>query len=709
MRTAGEQYKISSRPASHPGLLSHVDFDNRSVTVAAQNQYFGAVPPKRQPRPKLKGICLGIVLSVIAFSSVSPAHAQTTPSVFEVTNYTIDATIYPSTHMLTARARIQLVPETQSTSLSFRLDSSLHVKNVTGASGESIQFAQQGLNLTLSPTTPLPAGQSAVLTVDYSGILTSSDGSPVEGLMLSYIGTGGSYLLYPGCWFPVNGPGLDRFSATLHVTVPEGQTVIASGESSAPENTADGEVYSFHYDRESFPGTVLVGPYVAIPASVPGMSLTTYMYKNDANYASSYGSAADKILAYYAGKFGVLPSKHIALVEMPDGTLGGYSGPGVVAIAKRGFTQPVDYALLAHEISHQWWPCLVSPATPNDAFLDDGLSTYSSALFIQDQEGESAFEDRMHTIAIDALIHEGESPIAQAGQLQPFSPEYQSIVYDKGAMVLHMLRWVIGDNSFFNALRTMAHQYAWHSVSTAQFQKLAEQASKQSLTYFFAQWVDSTGVPQFHRQWAIYRTRDGYQVVGKVQQNLDIFRMPVDVRVYIRGGLPVNERLMMIGTAADFTINTSKLPMQVVIDPASDILKYTRQTRVQVEMASADQLAQAQEYFAAIDQYRKVLQQNQNNSLAHYRIGDILFTLHNYNASLEEFQDALNGDLQPKWVEVWSYLKIGEVFDATGQRDRALNEYERALHTNDNTQGALDLANHYIQKPFTQQSNQVGA
>lgn len=612
--------------------------------------------------------------------------------------------------MLTAKARIQLTPETQSSSLNFRLNSALKVKSVTGPSGQPIQFTQQGVTLTLSPVNPLPAGQPAEVTVDYSGTLNSSDGSPVEGLMLSYVGTGGSYLLYPGCWFPVNGPGLDRFSATLHITVPQGQTVIASGESSGPTSTADGDVYSFHYDRQSFPGTVLVGPYVATPANVPGVNLTVYVDPGEAGYASSYAAATKDILAYFAGKFGVLPSDRIALVEMPDGTLGGYSGPGVIAIAKRGFTQPADYGLLAHEISHQWWPCLVSPATPNDAFLNDGLSTYSSALFIQNQQGESAFEDRMHTIAIDALIHESEMPIDQSGQLQPFSPEYQSIVYNKGAMVFHMLRWVLGDASFFETLRDLAHQYAWQTVTTHDFQKVAEQASKQSLTYFFAQWVDSTGAPQFHRQWAIYRLKSGgYQVVGKIQQNLDIFRMPVDVRVYVRGGLPVNERLMMIGTTADFTINTTKLPMQVVVDPASDILKYTRQTRVDVEMASADQLAQAQEYFAAIDQYRKVLQDNQNNSLAHYRIGDILFTLHNYNAALEEFQDALNGDLQPKWVEVWSYLKIGEVFDVTGQRDRALNEYERALHTNDNTQGALDLANRYIQKPFNPETKQVGA
>lgn len=669
----------------------------------AAPQFSGESWPQRQL------FLLPALLCVTLLSAAASSRAQATSPQFKVNNYTITATLYPSTHMLAAKAQVQLVPQTELTSLNFQLDSALKVKNVSDSAGKSVQFQQQGLALTLSLLNPLAAGQAATFTVEYSGLLASADGSPVEGLRLAYVGPEGSYLLYPSCWFPVNGDGLDRFSAMMHITVPAGSTVIASGESSGPETTADGVTYTFHYDRSSFPGTVIAGEYVTQPTTVAGVNLTLYLKKGDAGHASSYGAATEKILAFYASKFGVLPTKRLALVEIDNSTVGGYSAPGIVALAARGFTDPVDYDLLAHEIAHQWWRCLVSPATPNDAFLDEGLATYSSALFIQDLEGETAFEDRMHTIAIDALTHESVRPIAQAGQLHPFSPEYQSIVFDKGAMVFHMLRWVIGDPAFFATLQAAARDDAWKSITTAQFQKLAEQSGKQSLTYFFAQWVDSTGVPQFKRQWAIYRTQHGYQVVGKIQQDLDIFRMPVEVRVYVRGRKPVNQRIEMVGTTSDFTINTPAPPLKVVVDPASDILKYTPQTKVQVEMARGDQLAQQEEYFAAIDQYRKVLRDNQNNSLAHYRTGDILFKLHNYNAALEEFQDSLNGDLEPKWVEVWSYLKIGQIFDVTGQRDRALNEYERALHTNDNTQGALDLANRYIAKPYTEKTNQLGA
>jgi aminopeptidase N len=409
-------------------------------------------------------------------------------------------------------------------------------------------------------------------------------------------------------------------------------------------------------------------------------------------------------MAYFSDEFGPLPSGHLALVEIDDGTVGGFAAPGVVAIASRGFATPPNDRLLAHEISHQWWRCLVSPASSDDAFLDEGLATYSAAMYVEEAAGQAAFEDVMHEIQIAALTHEDAAPIAQAGHLHEFTPEYQSVVFQKGAMVFHMLRWVVGEEGYRKTLRTMLQEYAWKSISTQEFQRLAEKASSQSLTYFFAQWVSSTGVPQFKRTWALYKTSKGYQVVGKIQQDLDIFRMPVEVRVNCQGSKPINERVDMVGTTVDFTINTRTKPVKVVIDPASRILRYDDKVKTQVEMARGDQLVQQQAYLEAVKQYGLVLEQNKNSSLAHYRIGEVHFKLHNYNAAMESFRDALNGDLEPKWIEVWSHVTLGKIFDVTGQRDRALNEYQRALQTRDNSQGALDEANRYIQKPFTEQS-----
>jgi tetratricopeptide (TPR) repeat protein len=641
----------------------------------------------------------GLLVVVLAMAPAG-GWAQGGGPRFEVKNYVIDAELLSSQHLLSAKARVDIIPSSDITSLAFELHSNLRVEKVVDGTGQDISFRQEGQTLSLSLLNPLAGGKTASITVTYGGLLNSADGSPVEGIKVASVGPEGSYLLYPGRWFPVSAYSVNRFSATMNITVPSDEVVIASGKAAAPVRETGKVTYSFDFDKSSFPGTVIAGRYVVQPGTTAGADLTLYLKAGHENLAASYGETAARILAFYSEVFGPLPSGHLAIVEIGDDTVGGYTAPGVVALASRAFTNPVNYRLLAHEISHLWWRCLVSPATPNDAFLDEGLAEYSKAMYVQQAAGDAAFEDLMRDTAIGALTHEEVAPIAQAGQLHEFTPEYQSIVFDKGSMVFHMLRWVIGDEAFHKTLRAMAEQYAWKSISADEFQRLAEKASKQELTYFFAQWVNSTGVPQFKRNWAVYRLPKGYQVVGKMQQDLDIFRMPVEVRVMCQGSKPITQRVDMIGTTADFTIDTRTKPLRVLVDPASRILKFDDKMKYQVEMARADQLEQEQAYLDAIKQYQDVLQINSNSSLAHYRLGDLYFKLRNYNAAMEEFRRGLDGDLDPKWIEVWSHLNLGMIFDVTGQRDRALNEYQRALQTNDNTQGALDKANQYIQKPY---------
>ncbi len=648
-----------------------------------------------------------VFLGMVLLASFSSALASD-PAQIVVKKYEITAQLYPSTHILTASAMIDFVPQTSISQLSFQLDSALRVQKVVDSTGNDVTFQQDGLNLSVTLSSPLTEGQPSSITVSYKGGLGTAEGSPVDGLKLSYVGSEGSYLLYPGRWFPVSGSGLNRFAATLHITVPSGETVIASGTPSPPVEQAGNSTYSFEYDQTSFPGTVYAGKYSVQRETAFGADVTLYLKPGDENYAADYGATAAKIMSFFSSKFGPLPNGKLAVVEIANDTVGGYSSPGIVALAKRGFSEPVNEQLLAHEISRQWWRCLLSPATPDDAFLDDGLSLYSSALYIEQSQGEAAFEDFMHTTAIGALTHEETAPISQAGSLQPFTPQYDSIVAQKGAMVFNMLRWVIGDAAFTKALQDVVQQYAWKSVTTRDFEKVAEEASNRKLTYFFAQWVSSTGVPQFKDSWAIYRVGNHYQVVGKIQQDLDIFRMPVDVRVHSEGRRPINDRVEMVGTTADFTVNTVTRPTHVEVDPGSHILKWTDKIRTEVEIARGDQLVAEQAYLEAVKQYQKVVDQNKNDSLAHFRLGQIYFRLHNYNAAAEEMRNALDGNLQPKWIEVWAHLILGEIFDATGQRDRALNEYQRALQTKDNTGNALELANQYIKKPYTAQNRSIG-
>ena len=102
----------------------------------------------------------------------------------------------------------------------------------------------------------------------------------------------------------------------------------------------------------------------------------------------------------------------------------------------------------------------------------------------------------------------------------------------------------------------------------------------------------------------------------------------------------------------------------------------------------------------SIEKCRAALEANRRSSRIHFRIGELCFTDKNYICSANEFRAALAGDLDPKWTEVWAHVNLGKIFDVTGQRERALNEYRLARRTGDNTRGALDEAAKYSEEPY---------
>ena len=111
----------------------------------------------------------------------------------------------------------------------------------------------------------------------------------------------------------------------------------------------------------------------------------------------------------------------------------------------------------------------------------------------------------------------------------------------------------------------------------------------------------------------------------------------------------------------------------------------------------------------ALTELQKALDINKNSSLAHYRIAEVFFQQHNFQAAADAYREALNGDGDPRWTEVWSHIQLGKIFDMTDQRQRATNEYRQAIETNDNTSGALDEARKYLTAPYRAASkNTVG-
>ncbi len=131
-------------------------------------------------------------------------------------------------------------------------------------------------------------------------------------------------------------------------------------------------------------------------------------------------------------------------------------------------------------------------------------------------------------------------------------------------------------------------------------------------------------------------------------------------------------------------------------------MKNSTDIRLRAGIQRGAALVQQGDMAGALGEFNKALEINKNSSLAHYRVAEVFFLQHNYQASANAYRDSLNGDGEPRWTEVWSHIQLGKIFDITGQRERATAEYRQAIQTNDNTQGALDEARRYLQKPYEQ-------
>ena len=133
--------------------------------------------------------------------------------------------------------------------------------------------------------------------------------------------------------------------------------------------------------------------------------------------------------------------------------------------------------------------------------------------------------------------------------------------------------------------------------------------------------------------------------------------------------------------------------------------KSSARLRVRAAIARGEGLAELGKYYEAIKEYQRALDIAPSSALAHFRMGEAMFYQKNFQSAANAFRAALGGDQDPKWVEVWSHIYIGRIYDLLDQRARAVNEYQLAQRTNDDTAGAQEQVTKYMQKPYSENAS----
>ena len=640
---------------------------------------------------------------------------------FRAANYQVEVVLHPEAQTLTGEAKVDFVANEVSRTVLVELHPDLNVTSVKTAAGVNVTFARDNnspllLSVALGETaTP---GKQVSLVFEYTGPVSSEDDSPTKGVRFAEINKTSAYLLMPARWFPLTDFPSNRYTGTFKIQVPSTFAVVGTGKADSPnikpglkKSDPDQAEYVFHCDEAGPVGTFVAGALQLTPVQTEGFDIPVYTPPAQVQSASAYATSLAHIMTYYTDTFGQLENgePHITIAQLPDGTVTGFAAPGLLLVSARLWSARPNDMLLSQLAATQWWGNHVLPASAGDVWVTGGLAHYAEAMYAEQSDGINGLHKALEDFAVGALMYEDTDPISQAGHLGPYSEQYESVVNDKGAMVFHMLRAELGDDNFNSLLKEFYKKYDGKTATVDDFEKMAgpkvpAQAKGDppiNLVSFFSQWLNSTGVPEFRLDYITYRTPKGFKVVGKIHQDLDTFRMPVEVKIDTEGN-PETKKILVTGTTSDFSFDTFGRPKPngIMIDPNNNLLKSNPKLRVRAAVARGESLAQDGKYYEAIQEYQRALELAPTNSLAHFREAEAMFYQKNYQAAANAFRAALGGDNDPKWTEVWCHIYIGKIYDLLGQRERAVNEYSLAQHINDDTAGAQQEAGLYLKKPY---------
>ena len=507
---------------------------------------------------------------------------------YDVLDYNIEATVSPGREFIEGVARIRLRARAPVLSaLTLRLADSLSVTGI--ASPEYGRLFHLRIRNQNSVIVNLPIAierdMEMTLIVAYSGRVEAQnvEDESVQGGETPedpFVSAEPNFLLSNrSYWYPQN-PISDYATATLRITVPEGFACVATGRlRSATEVTlrdlltlTDGKAYVFTAADPLRYLALVVSRFVRVADSTidladtedarPPQSVEIAVEANPRQQGRGRALMGDveDIMRFYAGVVGDAPygSATVALVEheLPGGHSPGYFAvlnsplPGSRAIWR---DDPASFSnfpefFLAHELAHQWWGQAVGWRNYHEQWLSEGFAQYFAALYARDSRGERVFQDMLRQFRKWALAESDEGPVYlgyRLGHIKSRPRVFRALVYNKGAAVLHMLRRLVGDETFFSAIRRFYTEQKFQKAGTDDLQRAFEVESSRSLDRFFERWIYGAAIPRVRYSRTI---APGSVAVRFDQVGDQLFDIPVTVTITYTDGrtqeavVPVTDR-----------------------------------------------------------------------------------------------------------------------------------------------------------------------
>ncbi len=431
------------------------------------------------------------------------------PSAAGITDYAMEVHLMPAAHTLRARATLTLQARQNLREITLALHREFDVEALR-VNGRPARYTHTHDRLTIAA--PMRRGATARVVVRYARrartpLLPGGD----------LIDARGVYLRPESRWYPSVGE-LD-FHAPLRIAVrvPRGHTAVCAGRLTRKE-VGPREV-TFHWESAAPMQMIcLAAGRYAYGASARGpVVVESFLTPRHAAKGPAYRAATERILRFYAERFGAYAYPKLAIAEIPIFP-GGYGSTTLLLLTEQSFAQPeLPVPFLAHEIAHQWWGNHIAPRGLGAGWLSEAFAEYSSLLYQEHVGGRAALLAGLKELSqrYQAAITSGmEPPIAETDPYQQ-GGSYEGVIYYKGAYVLHSLRGVLGEAPFRRLLRTFAERYGGRRADITDFERLAAEVHGRPLRWFFDQWLRRPGALRL--KYAVV-TRNGQRLLTLQQE-----------------------------------------------------------------------------------------------------------------------------------------------------------------------------------------------
>jgi len=319
--------------------------------------------------------------------------------------------------------------------------------------------------------------------------------------------------------------------------------------------------------------TFAFGPFkkisIANPLNIP---FDAYAYAKDtAQVRSLMEQSVVPGLVFFDSLFGKYPFEKVGYVIAPIGSM---EHQTMITLVNSALSPSNSTAV--HELSHQWWGDLTTCYDFNDPWLNEGFANFSESLYLERFSGEAQYWTRQHSYITSALTPSLDTiPLFGAPSHTMPHNNYPPVIYNKGAAVLGMLRYWLGDTLFFNALRHYGNTTAYSTATSEDLEALFEDDTHEDLRMFFTEWVYGIGHPALNVTWS-KKDNSVNILLEQTQDSVKIgyFRHPFIVETRGSGGKSERHEVWLdtMRLSEDSFVNSFP-PDTLIVDPDGAVIK----------------------------------------------------------------------------------------------------------------------------------------